>query len=443
MSLTALLAFLAGRAGRQPFAGALGALAVAFVGLVGMFPADGMSYNGEYLLNVFAMAGLLAVAAGLGASHQRPQLPYLAMAGACAALGALAKQNGAVLLPTLGMWVLAAAAAREGLAPRRRIALVATFGVGAAAPIVGVLVRYAIAGELDALRYYAWTYNVDVYMQTITSEVKHAAATRWLAERAVLFVAAAALILWGLRRPLTGGSAGLLRRWDEDGFTTTVALGALLALIVCNSTLRGFWHYYVQIVPWFGCLSGLLLDRALPHRSRGPRRQAVQRGLVAAPILLLVAGSWAFRVDGYRLAQQRIRDQTSRWCAAIDARAPVGAPLFVWGFRPDLYVWCDRAPASRFVYTTFVAGFVPWATWMTKEQEDRFASPGSRQLLLAELEAAKPPIILDAGASLAGRGLLRYEFLKGYVTEHYCQTTSLADMPLWERRDGQSSCPRR
>ncbi|MBW2529352.1 MAG: glycosyltransferase family 39 protein [Deltaproteobacteria bacterium] len=440
MSLTALGAFLAGRAGRHPFAGALGAVAVAFVGIIALYPADGMSYNGEYLLDVFAMGGLLATAVGLGRHSERPRLGYVALAGACAALGALSKQSGAVLLPALGTWVLAAAASREGLVRRERFALLGAFAGGFGAPLALVALRYGAAGQLDGLLYYGWTYNVDVYMQTVSGEIKRLTVIRWLTDRAVLFGAGLALVLWGLRRPFSGGLRGWLRRWDEDGFTATVALGALLGLIACNTTLRSFWHYYVQIVPWFGCLAGLLIDRALARRSRGPRRATIQRVLVAAPMLLIVIASWAASVDTYRQAQERIREETSSWCAAIDEWVSPTEPLFVWGFRPDLYVWCNRRPASRFVYTTFVAGFVPWANWMTKEQEDQFATPGSRQELIAELEATQTPLIVDAGASLAGRGLLRYEELARYVRKRYCPAGTLPNMPLWARRTG-AECP--
>lgn len=442
MTLSALGAFLAGRAAGRSWAGAVGALAVAFVGLCALYPADGMSFNGEYLLDVFAMGGLWATARGLGARADQPRLRLLALAGAFAALGALSKQSGAVLAPTLGWWVIAAAVTRPDLERRRRGAMLLAFAGGCAAPCLLVLARYALAGELDALVYYGWTYNVDVYMQTLTAEVKRAAAWRWIAERAVIFAVAGALVLWGLSRPLAGGVLGLLRRWDEEGFTPTVGLGALLSLVACNSTLRGFAHYYVQVVPWFGLLAGLLLDRALPPRRPAPRRATVARAVVVAPLLLVAAASFAARVDVYQQAQARIRQQARAWCATIDEHAPRGAPLFVWGFRPDLYVWCERAPASRFVYTTFVAGFVPWATTMSKAEEDRFASPGSRRLLVSELERAKPPVIVDAGASLAGRGLLRYELIADHVRQHYCLVDASSDMPLWVRRTAGTRCAR-
>jgi hypothetical protein len=304
-----------------------------------------------------------------------------------------------------------------------------------------LLARYAAAGELATLRYYLLTYNVDVYMEALTDVQKQALTMRWLTNQSVLFAFAAALVLWGLRRVLLGPVRSLLTRFDEEGFPATVAWGALLSLIACNTTLRNFWHYYVQIVPWFGLLVGLLLDRAMAERQTDARRAVRQRLVVIGPIVIWIFVAWGLKADVYHHAQATIRSKTKAICQAVQAHSAPDQAIFVWGFRPDLYTWCHRKPASRFVYTTFVAGFVPWANEMTKEQEDRFAVPGSRELLIHDLEQAAPPIILDAAGSLGGRSIKRYEQLARYVDQHYCPAGERDGLPFLLRREASGACP--
>jgi hypothetical protein len=103
----------------------------------------------------------------------------------------------------------------------------------------------------------------------------------------------------------------------------------------------------------------------------------------------------------------------------IQAHTKPSQRLFVWGFRGQLYVSCARRPASRYVFTSFVAGFVPWFFNSTLEEENSHVVPGARDILLRELEQTKPPVIVDAGYSLAGRYMTRYPELARYLYDHY------------------------
>jgi len=441
MLLTALLAYLAGRAARRPFAGATAAIAVALVSLVAMTPYDGMSYNGEFLLNVFALGALCCATAGLGDRSAPPRLGLVAAAGLCAALGALSKQNGATVVPALGIWVLAASLTRPRTTSSQRWLPLAAFAAGAALPVLITVAAFAAKGHLGTLYYYLFTYNFDVYMAVLTQAQKDQAVGQWIVSQSVLLAGASLLLLWGLARPLIGPPGGFLRRWDSDGFAPTVALGALLGLLSCNATLRNFWHYYIQIVPWFGLLAGLVVDEAIRRRTRGWGRTALYQALVLLPATVTLFWGWGWKKNAYREGQRLLLDEVEPLCEAVDSRSAPGDALFVWGFRPDLYTWCRRRPASRYVFTTFVAGFVPWAFQLTKEEEDRLSVPGSRQILLDELEAAKPPIIIDAGASMGGRDMTRYELLAGYLERRYCPSGTRRQYEFYLRRDDAGKCP--
>jgi hypothetical protein len=437
---TVLLTFLAARAALRPFAGAVAAIAITLVELVAMNPGDGMAFNGESLLNVFAVGALLCATLGLRGDSAKPKRGYLALAGACATLGALCKQGGVVVVPALGVWVVAASVARAGLSRSERRWPVAAFAAGIVAAALVVGLPYAIAGELGTLYYYLFTYNVDVYVGVLTWPEKLEKLQWWLIGHSVQLSVAVALVAWGLMRPLQGGLRRTLHRWDEDGFLPTVALGAFLGLAVCNSTLRNFVHYYVQIVPWFGLLLGLALDQALRLSKPAPHRRRLRIAVIAPAVMAALVG-WSWREDLNKRAQAGWRERVEPVCSAVQQHSTPDDALFVWGFRPDLYTWCQRRPASRYVYTTFVAGFVPWQDKMTKAREDALAVPGSRSQLLQELEATRPPVLIDAAKSLAGRSISRYERLAEYVARHYCHGGTRSGLDVLLRRRPDGSCP--
>jgi hypothetical protein len=413
-------AFLAARAAGRPFAGAVGAIAVVLNGLVITGPYDGMSFNGEHLLNVFAMAGLYLATLGLRRGPVAWRRGALFGAGACAACAMLAKQNGAVCVVALGAWLTCAVLAPSpGTSRRDRAWLLLAFVLGVFAPPAAVALRYAAAGELGALWFWAVGYNKDVYMAPFAPGEITQVWRAWVTHYAMQLTLTLGLCAWGLARPyLFRGARGYVRGFADDGFTPTVALGALLGLVVCNGALRGFPHYYVQVVPWVGLLFGLLIEDlvAVLHG----RRALVVRALLAAPALALTFAGWQWGLRQHRASNKGMREWADSVCALVGDNVGPDERLFVWGFRPDLYTFCRRRPASKYLFTTFVAGFVPWFVQMTREQEDALQVPGARDELLADLERWQVPLILDDPTSMGNRNMSRYPELADYLDAHYC-----------------------
>jgi hypothetical protein len=261
-------------------------------------------------------------------------------------------------------------------------------------------------------------------MAPFTKGVKTQAQHAWILNRATLLGIATPMVLWGVTRPIFAAHRlrDLARAWDEHGFVTTVALGALATIAISNAALRDFMHYYVQVVPWAGLLLGLVIEAALGSRvGLGRVRACIVRLAIVVPAMLLVANGWAWRVREYNAKHKKWwpdrRD--SAVCTYVRAHSERTDKLFVWGFMPELYAECERRPASRYVFTTFVAGLVPWFD-KSVEEEDRLAVPGSRKQLLADLEATEPPVIVDAAKTMSNRPMKRYEVLAKYLDEHYC-----------------------
>jgi hypothetical protein len=210
--------------------------------------------------------------------------------------------------------------------------------------------------------------------------------------------------------------------------------------------MRDWAHYYVTVVPWCGLLLGLLVEHGLAPRSPiGALREAVVRALVLLVMVLGEAVGARQRFERYAIDRGNhgfSDDGSAPVCAWVKARSGPGDALFVWGFYPQLYTTCARRPASRYVFTTFVAGFVPWFDKATPAEDEARAAPRSRELLVADLERSRPPIILDAGNGIGNRRMRNYPVLATYLNQRYCQAgTVTGGIDAYLRRDDAGRCP--
>lgn len=446
--LTLAFTFLAGQRAGRPLAGAVGALAVAVIFLLGMPPIDGIAYSGEHLLNVFAMASLVCLIAGLDRARRRPSLALVFSAGALAALGALSKQLGAVAIPTLGLWVLAVAVSRPGLDRRTRWLLPLVFAAGVAIPPAITALRYLASGELKTLYYYTVKYNSDVYLAPYNAKAKIDEYGSWLVKHSELLAILAPIGMWGATRPFAAAVSlrDLPRAYDEHGFVATVAVTSLATALASNAALRDFIHYYIQLVPWCGLLLGALVEHAIEARDpKSVFRASAVRALVLLPVLVLLTVGVGHRYAQYardRKNKRAFNDlRASPVCNYVRAHSKPGDAIFVWGFVPELYTSCERRPASRYVFTTFVAGFVPWFERASKKDDDARAVPGSRKLLIDDLERSRPPIIVDAPKTLGNRSMRRYEELAAYLDKRYCEARTTDGLDVYRRRTDAGACP--
>jgi hypothetical protein len=430
--------FGAGILARRWLAGALAAVGYLGATLILVGPGDGLAYNGEPLLNLCAGAALVCLVRAL-ANPERPPAPaWLAAAGALATMSALAKQPGLVNLVILGAWVAIAARARPQLTRRQRVALVGAFVAGASLPLVLLLLRYAVAGELHTLYYWAIV-RPQVYLAPYTPALRHAAHLRWLADNGGTLLGLALLaggaLAWPLVRARRDG-IGVARAYDRHGLLVTAALGAPLAMLAAHAALREFPHYYVQAYFWNALLVGLAVEELL-LLVPGRRYDALACAALLVPALLLIG----VRLETRQVPRYDHRDRSrTGLCDFVRAHSQPDDHLFIWGYRPEFYVACARRPASRFVYTTAVAGYVEWFDGSSRAQEERWAAPGSRAQLISDLQETKPPVLIDYGISIA-RKLDRYPELWQYVQREYCPQWHDHDVDYYLRRRPDHGCP--
>ena len=85
---------------------------------------------------------------------------------------------------------------------------------------------------------------------------------------------------------------------------------------------------------------------------------------------------------------------------------------------------------------------MPWFDSASKADDEARAVPGSRELLISDLEATRPPIILDMPRSMGNRSMRRYDKLAHYLSDHYCPAGKLqGDVDIYLRRNEKGACP--
>jgi hypothetical protein len=157
----------------------------------------------------------------------------------------------------------------------------------------------------------------------------------------------------------------------------------LISLAGVVAGLRFFPRYYFQILP----VAVLLAARGFAQM-RGRRRVV---GLLLLIPLARFAPTYfmAARDAGWR---DTAMDRDSRAAGAmVRAAAKPGDTLFVWGYRPEIYVYAHLPAATRFLDSQPLTG-VPADRHLTQSTPVETAEPRVRR---GELAAARPTFVVD------------------------------------------------
>lgn len=375
------LVFL-GRAGQMTAAGAVAALLFAVFSSALFPPGDAYALHTEWFVAAFTVWAAWAFAREANTT-----------AGMLLGLAFLSKQPA--LLDLGAPLAVLAMAARGATFPWRRLA--ALLG-GFAAPVLLAAGYFAAHGALGDLHFYAWQYNIAYYGPEVSSADRVASAIKpfqLLAAHyplvlAAATVAAAATMVRVLQRePAPAEKAGnpalvYLLAWCATALAGAAAGG------------RGFDHYFIQFLPPLCLVAGQglagLLAWARAHRAA--------RLLAPAALVLLAAVLWELGsgVARSRAAAHQPIDPSVRVAEYIRDHTQPADRIFVWGYHPDIYLFADRRPASRFVYASFLSGLIPWSNTTPGRDTSYAVVPGARETLLRELAATRPAFIVDCSA---------------------------------------------
>lgn len=413
-------------------------------------PWDGIGYNGEVVAIQFALTAWLLVARVMrqpddprGAVRRRTA--HLVGAGALAACAGLSKQMALVHSVPLAVWIALGNGDPEHT-PRTRLRDLARFTLGGAAPFAAVLGLYAATGHFKEFIYFYQRYGREIFMAPVTLNAYRDKLKEQL-DKYLFGIVVVGSLGWLLaartvRRVVdhAGPRADALR---AEGPALVVFLQLVAAVFAASFTGRFFPHYLVELFPVAALVAGVTLSSAFAPTA------ASARGRFAGTLTLVLGCSALLSVCAWNLHRNvRLRRETDRWyqdprtdpiVRYVVERTDPGERIFVWGFRAETYLSAQRMPASRFVYTVYPAGVVPWFQ-ATRDEEERRVTPHSREQLLTDLDRERPELIIDAGRTMSGRYMYNYPQLRAYLDRGYCFMRYVDGEPVYRRRHGDT-CP--
>ena len=373
--------------------------------------AKNLAFNGEVLMNmplVWAYVLVLRPPRVSGAEIR----PFAA--GVLVAVASLLKQPAAIAAVPLIVYL----ASPEGVRPapvwlRFARARVLAFLAGSLA-------------VLAAATFELWRRRVlgDAFYWSVTNHT--VPRVFWLHgfEHTALFALCAwpAILLLATRRPLR-------HAWRARSAQFYAILGWLVVSWIGAAAGGRFYpHYYIQVIPPLAALAAPCFGRAMP----------LQAGWQARWLSPRVAGAWLALVVGVSLGVQTFQLTQLRAVPAaagfVRAASHDRDRMFVWGQATEMYVAADRLPASRYIATFPLTGYIFGGATDGVSTDARIV-PGAWANLAHDFAAHPPRFIIDAQAATGDAyPLHRFRLMAAFVARHYRRRAVLGDGIVYERR---------
>jgi hypothetical protein len=378
-------------------AGALFFVALTFL-MLGL--PDALSANTGWFVVFFSIIGYWRFAH----AQARPGFWTGGVVGVSFGLATLCKQPGmldlGVTLMLCGLLWYAEPAQR-----RARLRLAAGELAGFAIIMAAMVVYFVWQQALGDLAFYAWTFNTKYYVPEVPVWERI-----WAVRIPFLLTA------WNMPAALVAGVGGailLLRRVWTDLRQRPVRVPLLASLIVgwtaagLVSTMisgRSFSHYSAQVLPGLGLACGWtvarLLEWAMAERTS---RQWLSAGLTALVAAAVVVTGFDCHRRGQLLSKQE--DGARETSKLIQKFTEAKDRIFVWGYLPEMYFFSQRLPSTRFIYTNYLTGMIPWTNLNMLVDTTYAVVPGAWQHFWEDLDRQPPAMVVDTGSV---RGYLKY-----------------------------------
>jgi hypothetical protein len=281
----------------------------------------------------------------------------------------------------------------------RRVAAAARFVGGAilgAAIVWACIVAYVIARGafdpfMDQVFHYNFLYVGTTWGQRLRAAISGMESASRFSSLAIPFAA------WALS--LVVVARGLVSRTHRGSKFALRAFGLVwlpMEVMFASVSGRAYLHYFVVLLPPLAYLTALFGSEIMGAPIWGRPARTSRRGAGTDLVLGLAA---ALAVAAMLSTGMRLRDtaspstndrrrQIDETAAYVRRHSAPGTPLLVWGHASDVYLFAQRPPASRYVYS--LALLTPH--YSDAALVDRF---------IAELRSSAPPLIVDATTGLA------------------------------------------
>jgi 4-amino-4-deoxy-L-arabinose transferase-like glycosyltransferase len=401
--------YFAGKNLADPLTGLIAALLYAVFQPWGTF--RNLALNGELLMNL-----PLVWAWGIAFRQSRSRVrPELLAAGALLCAGFLLKQPAAIAAVPIGIYLLLPSYAESrGLTRIDSIVQAAMLTAG-------------FFGTLGLVALLLWKQGIlgQAYFWTITDQsVPHVFWTKGVI---------ATLAFIGICLPLLIGAAmgqrGDNEMWANKRAEHIAVLGLTIASAVGAAAGARFYpHYYIQLIPPLALLAavnyGKLWSRKAPpaHWWERPRVTYVWLGLIVVAL---------FITQSRALAAQRPLMETARYL--LEHSDPHDR-IFVWGQTPAIYLQAQRRPASRFVVTFPLTGYIFGG--LTDVNTSKRIIPGAWSELEEDFKRHPPEYIVDVQVPRknAQYPVRNFPFLAKLLADKYQPVARTAEGVIYRMR---------
>lgn len=381
-----------------------------------------LAFNGEVMMNLPIVWGFYFAFKPVTA-HRVFELTLCGILLACAFL---IKQPAAIAAIPAGVYVLLPAyRSRYGLRRRHAIGHAATLVISYFMTLgIVVLILYR-QGVLDEAYY--WTIKDHIIRHGSTGPVFWQIGIGMSLAFAVAW--SPLLLLCALSVWQRNSGAGY---WQHR----VPQLTALLLLLGCSvigvtAGGRFYPHYYLQLLPPLVLLAAPVLS-AIWTQTRRYRFFMLQ-----ARVLWFLLGSTAVAflvANSIQLWRLRPEAQLVRY---IRQHSTPDARVFFWGETDYLYAEAQRRPASRYIHTFPLTGYIfgsPLRYDPDYDTTDRIR-PGAWDILQAEFRRSPPCFFVDTDPGTIPKKYppLRYPFLKRLLEQDYEVVLSTPEGIIYRR----------
>jgi hypothetical protein len=366
--------------------------AIAFTLIIFLLPGplDALGVHTESFIIFFSTVGFWLFARALPRGGFLAGLPVGLAFGA----GTLCKQPG--LLDFGVTWVILGLLAWKQPPDRQR------FGRLFLGALAGFAALFALAclyfwwnGVWRDFVYYCWTYNTTLYVPEVPllerlSMIRLAWDYPWSNVSLALFLAIPAILLalWHVLPSLVRGNRTI-------PVLPLIILGWLATgLLSLTLSGRNFAHYTIQLAPGLSLACGWTIAQLSAWLGRTNVRRTASGWIGSALVLWVAHDVYQFRNH----LDPKNNESDAPLRAIVQQYTTPSDRIFIWGYFPDGYVICQRLPATRFLYTNFLTGLIPW-TNVDPELDTSYAVvPGAWDDFWADYEAAPPRVIVNSSS---------------------------------------------
>ena len=353
-----------------------------------------LAFNGEMLMN---LPLVWAWRFGLGERTSRWR-PELLLAGILLAAACLLKQPAAIAALPLGVYLLIPT--NRGYSRALGHAAQLTLGYVLALALVACsLFRQGVLREAIY-----WT----VFDHSVPHVFWHRAGST-----TAMFCLSCGPLLFATAWSITRRSG----RWHDRKREHLAIMGWLLVSVIGVAAGGRFYpHYYLQLLPALTLL-------AVPYFLQGRTRIWMKTWLLAVVLLFLVL-HWS------GLRSQRDASTAARF---LQSHSTMADRSFVWGQRPDIYLDAHRRPASRYVATFPLTGYVFGGPVPGLDTDARIV-PGAWEQWHEEMEAHPPAYIIDTEAEPSALyPVAKFPRLSDMLARDYREVSRMPDTVIYQR----------